>query len=423
METQPLPVEITKGRKEILLERYLEIRKFTLEICNPLESEDYVVQPIVDVSPPKWHLAHSTWFFEEMLLKKIKAYKAFNPDYGYLFNSYYESIGGGERVLRPERGRMTRPTVAKIIDYRHHVDKYMHEFLLNELSFEVMDLVELGLQHEQQHQELLVTDIKYIFGHNPLFPVYIKSKLEQIEARELGWLHVEGGLYDVGYSGSEFCFDNELSRHKSYIEPFKAMDRLVTAGEYLEFIEDGGYSEFQWWLSEGWDWVKTNKILAPLYWHKVDGKWHHYTMYGFIHVNAQEPVTHISYFEADAFSQWKNMRLLNENEWEVLTSTYGNLSNDGFVDRRNYHPGVAKGNNQLLGFCWEWTQSAYLPYPGFQKKKGAVGEYNGKFMINQMVLRGGSCATSMSHIRTTYRNFFHPHLRWQFTGIRLAETI
>jgi len=421
MEQETTIVEpIVNPKKEPLIDQFKQARNFSIELCKTLELEDYVVQPVVDVSPPKWHLAHTTWFFEELVLKGLSNYKEFHPDYSYLFNSYYENVG--KRVLRPDRGSLTRPSVNEIYKYREYVDNQMIEFLEGDRDAGLCSIVELGIQHEQQHQELLVTDIKYILGHNPLFPVYkekVHGKKGKLSHRSL---FIEGGIYEMGYNGNGFSYDNEHSTHKVHLEPFNAMDRLVTAGEYMEFIEDGGYADFRWWLSEGWDWVNNLEEKAPMYWHKVDGKWHHYTLHGFEPVHADEPVTHISYFEAEAYSHWKGQRLLTEFEWEILANTYGNISPHGFVDQESFHPEVQHtGDNQILGYGWEWTRSAYLPYPGFKIAKGALGEYNGKFMINQMVLRGGSCATSMNHIRTTYRNFFHPHLRWQFTGLRLAE--
>lgn len=421
---EPEPSLTIRDSNEILSqisEKYSITRNLSIELCKPLNTEDYVVQPVVDVSPPKWHLAHTTWFFEELILKKQHGYKVFHPDFSYFFNSYYESVG--KRVLRPNRGLMTRPPLEEIFLYREYVDRHVIEFLKNGPDSDELAIIELGINHEQQHQELLLTDIKYILGHNPLFPVY--KEQEEIIDPDLtsSWLNVEGGIYVIGHQDNKFSYDNERSPHKVFIQPFRAMDRLVTAGEYLEFIEDGGYDEFRWWLSDGWDWVKQLDEKAPMYWHKVDGKWHHYTLHGFERINPNEPVTHISYYEADAYSHWKQKRLLNEFEWEVLANSHGVATTEGFVDGGAYHPGTQKnGNNQLMGYGWEWTQSAYLPYPGFKIEDGAVGEYNGKFMINQMVLRGGSIATSLNHIRTTYRNFFHPHLRWQFTGLRLAES-
>lgn len=391
-------------------------RSFSQSLCDPLETEDYVVQPVVDVSPPKWHLAHTTWFFEEMILKDLKGYTCYHPDFSFLFNSYYNSVG--KRVLRPNRGFMTRPTVSEVLNYRQYVDEAMGAHY-DQLDSKQKYLLELGIHHEQQHQELLITDIKYILGNNALFPPY-HSKTRPIVERPANWIEVDGGNYEIGYRGSGFSYDNELAVHEQTIRPFTVADKLVTVGDYIEFIEDGGYTHFGHWLSEGWDWVKENQVEAPLYWYKVDGTWHQYTMNGLEPVQLQEPVTHVSYFEADAYCTWKQARLLTEFEWEVFAKQHSQVADDGFSDDGYLHPTCSNGN-QLMGYCWEWTKSAYLPYPGFQTAPGAVGEYNGKFMINQMVLRGGSCATSSNHIRTTYRNFFHPHLRWQFTGIRLAQ--
>lgn len=415
------------GVSEDLIAKFIRVRKITEELCKPLRIEDYVVQPVVDVSPPKWHLAHTTWFFEELVLNKYKNdYRVFDKDYGYLFNSYYESVG--ERVLRPNRGFLTRPTVEEIFAFRKYVDDQMLEFFSGKkFDNAVHMLIELGLNHEQQHQELLITDLKYVLGHNPLFPVYKENNKDDKPYANIGYTYLEvaEGIYDIGYRGTDFCYDNELGRHKVYLHAFKAMDRLVTNGEYLGFIEDGGYQDFRWWFSEAWDWVNQLETKAPMYWHNIEGNWHNYTLSGLRVVDSDEPVTHVSMFEAEAFAQWKGKRLLTEFEWEALANKYTKTVTDmGFADRQAFHPGVRSGgSNQLLGETWEWTNSAYLPYPFYRKAEGTVGEYNGKFMINQMVLRGGSCATSKDHIRLTYRNFFHPHLRWQFTGIRLAENM
>jgi ergothioneine biosynthesis protein EgtB len=415
--------------KKTYIEKYKRIRKQTIEFCKPLAVEDFVAQPVVDVSPPKWHLGHTTWFFEALILENyIKDYKIYDQCYGYLFNSYYNTVG--DRVQRPNRGHMTRPTVEEIIKYREYVDEQMVRFVekIRNIDKNLAYLLELGLQHEQQHQELLVTDLKYILGLNPLFPVY-KEFIEKDEGfgkLNNGYIVVEEGIYEIGYAGQNFCFDNELSRHKVYLNPFQFMDRLVSNQEYMEFIEDGGYSRFNFWLSEGWDWVKKQDIHTPLYWHKIDHKWYHYTLSGLEEVKPDDPVTHISYFEADAYASWKGKRLMTEAEWEVvcLIHEHDPHKDSNFVENENFRPlpGI-NGNLQLFGDVWEWTASAHLPYPNFKIADGAIGEYNGKFMVNQMVLRGGSCATSTDHIRASYRNFFHPHLRWQFTGIRLAESL
>lgn len=412
------------------LERYKRIRKQTIDICKPLSVEDFVAQPITDVSPPKWHLGHTSWFFEAIVLENyMNDYKEYDKCYGYLFNSYYNTVG--ERVLRPERGNLTRPTVEEVIHYREYVDEKMIDFINSKktrVDPKLAYTLEVGLQHEQQHQELLITDLKYILGMNPLFPVY-KEFIEDEEPPDVvddGFVVIKEGIYEIGFSGDGFCFDNELARHKVFLNAFQFMDRLVTNEEYLEFIEDGGYSRFNFWLSDGWDWVRKNDIHAPLYWHKIDHKWFYYTLSGLEEVKPTDPVTHVSYYEADAFAAWKGKRLLTELEWEVGCQLHapdpGNDAN--FMEHENLRPLPPKnGSLQLLGDTWEWTGSAYLPYPGFRTSEGALGEYNGKFMVNQMVLKGGSCATSVHHIRTSYRNFFHPHLRWQYTGIRLAESL
>ncbi len=407
--------------------RYKVVRDKTFEVCKPLSAEDYVVQPVVDVSPPKWHLGHTTWFFETFILSEyVKGYKKFHDQYNYIFNSYYE--GAGDRVFRSHRGNLTRPTVEDIYKYRSYVDKAMLEFLdeQNDLSSRLTYLLEIGLQHEQQHLELLVTDIKYILGNNPLFPPYIKEvhKYGTYSNNSMNYISIEGGIYEIGASASGFKFDNELGVHQVYLHPFRFMDRLITNGEYIEFIESKGYNDYRYWLSEGWEWVNLNQIQAPLYWFKIENKWHYYTMYGLQDVNVHEPVTHVSYFEADAFANWKKKRLLTEFEWEAACKLlHKDIPGEAnFLNKGSYRPLAAK-SDQMYGDVWEWTQSAYLPYPYFEKEEGALGEYNGKFMVSQMVLRGGSCATMEDHIRPTYRNFFHPDKRWQFTGIRLAESI
>ena len=410
-----------------LKERFKEIRSKSLAICEPLSLEDHVVQPVVDVSPPKWHLGHTTWFFETFILAPHDpGYKNFDNNYGYLFNSYYETVGA--RVIRTDRGNMTRPSVDKIIDYRRYVDKALEDFLEGELGNRLTALIELGLQHEQQHQELLYYDIKYILGNNPLFPEYLplNAKNGTKDTREVGHLEIDEVLYTIGFDKTGFHFDNELGVHKTYLHGCVVEDRLVTNGEYLEFVLDGGYQDFRHWLSEGWDWVKTNNIKAPFHWHLQDNEWQVYSLRGGLcPIELSEPVAHVSFFEADAFAKWKDKRLLTEFEWEVACKQYGRISeNSNFSDLASFSPETAQSdNNQLFGDVWEWTSGAYRPYPFYKAPEGAVGEYNGKFMINQMVLRGGSCATSKSHIRSTYRNFFHPHLRWMFSGIRLASDL
>jgi len=380
-----------------LWERYSNIRAHSVLICSKLQKEDYVVQPVVDVSPPKWHLGHTTWFFETfILLPHAISYQAFNPLYNYVFNSYYENIGA--RVIRTDRGNLSRPTVDDVFNYRSYVDKAMEEFLRLECTEAVRELVELGLNHEQQHQELLWYDIKYILGHNPLFPEYASENIEvDLAIGREGCVDINEGVYEIGYHGNQFHFDNELGRHKVYIQNFSISTALVSNGDYIEFMRSGGYSNFNLWHAEGWDWLISNTITAPLYWYEIEGEWHRYSLSGLQRVDLELPVSHLSYYEAAAFAQWKGMRLPTEFEWEVASSKFE------------------------WGKLWEWTESAYLPYPGFSKAAGALGEYNGKFMVNQKVLRGASIATPQTHSRNTYRNFFHPNLRWMFSGIRLAK--
>lgn len=380
-----------------LKEKYLEVRNRTEALCKPLQIEDYVPQPVAFASPPKWHLAHSTWFFEEMILKRnLDSYREFHPDFGFLFNSYYNTIG--ERTFRADRGNITRPGVSEVYAYRAYVDRGMTELLSKEISNELRELIELGLNHEQQHQELLITDLKYTLGHNPIFPVYDESfNLLADSNASYGWLAMEEGVYEIGHDGDAFCFDNELNKHRVYLHEFEISHALVTNGEYMEFIEAGGYSRFDCWLDEGWSWLNENQITSPLYWHKIDGKWHYFTLAGLKEVDPDAILGHVSYYEAQAYASWRGFRLPTEFEWE------------------------AASENLDWGKRWEWTNSAYLPYPGFKTAEGAVGEYNGKFMINQMVLRGASVATAPNHSRKTYRNFFHPHFQWQYSGIRLAK--
>lgn len=382
-----------------LLEKYREIRQHTEEICKPLKTEDYVVQPVVDVSPPKWHIGHTTWFFETFILKpNVENYIEFDPDYNYVFNSYYETVGA--RVIRTDRGNLSRPAVEDVYKFRTHVDEAMQYFLAKDPSKEVVDLVTLGLHHEQQHQELLMTDIKFILGNNPLFPAYSLPQRGEQTATEVAPMHfikIKKGLYEIGYNGNDFCFDNELSRHQVFLNDFEIADRLVTNGEFLEFMNAGGYKDFNYWHAEGWDWVKNSNINAPLYWHFINNEWYYYTYEGLKPIDLSEAICHISFYEASAFASWKGMRLPTEFEWEIAAQRFE------------------------WGLRWEWTESAYLPYPRFAKAPGAIGEYNGKFMVNQKVLRGASSVTSPGHSRITYRNFFHPYLRWQYTGLRLAK--
>lgn len=411
-----------------LSDRYLQVRQLSESICRPLVAEDYGIQSMPDVSPPKWHLAHTTWFFETfLLLPHLPGYEVFHPQYGYLFNSYYEAVG--QRHPRPQRGLLSRPTVEEVYRYRTYVDTAMQAFLSQPLDPTLTSLVLLGFHHEQQHQELLLTDIKHILAINPLRPAY-RSDLPMPTAGSVAskeqWLDYPGGLYQIGHPGDalnqDFAFDNESPQHQVYLQDYYLASRLVTNGEYLEFIQAGGYTRPEYWLSEGWNTVQREQWQAPLYWEQVDGAAWVMTLAGLRLLNLQEPVCHVSFYEADAYARWAGKRLPTEAEWEVATRQVplqGNLLEQGYL-----HPIPAQGlmrPDQLFGDVWEWTQSAYLSYPGFRPAEGAVGEYNGKFMCNQMVLRGGSCVTSPDHIRSSYRNFFPPATRWQFSGIRLAQ--
>lgn len=380
-----------------LLDFFIETRKHSETICFPLETEDYVVQPIVDVSPPKWHLGHTTWFFEEFILKVYQPdYKVFNADFSFVFNSYYETVG--KRVVRADRGNMSRPSVQEVYDYRKYVTSALTELLSEVQNTTLHEVLEIGIHHEKQHQELLLTDIKYILGNNPLLPKYSDTFQEHVpEKHAHKWIPITEGIYEIGHANEGFCYDNELGRHKVYLNDYSIANRLVTNGEFIAFIEAGGYQRFELWHAEGWDWVNKEAISAPLYWHKIDGEWHHYTLNGLREITLNEPLTHISYFEAFAYAQWKDCRLPTEFEWEAAQHLFS------------------------WGQRWEWTESAYLPYPNYKKADGALGEYNGKFMVNQKVLRGSSVATPNNHSRPTYRNFFQTNLRWQFTGLRLAK--
>ena len=383
-----------------LLVFFTETRAHSEVICSFLKTEDFVVQPIADVSPPKWHLGHTTWFFEEFILKPHKdGYQLFDDNFAFVFNSYYESVGA--RVVRTDRGNLSRPTVDKVYEYRNYVTRHLAELLGNPVTEEIEYLTTIGIHHEKQHQELLLTDIKYILGNNPLMPTYTKSFEEyKNDTRQAEWIPVPEGIYEIGHEGPGFSYDNELGRHKVYLNAFALSDKPVTNGEYLKFMESGGYGEVLLWHSEAWDWVNSNMIKAPLYWHRTEEDvWQYYTMQGLKDLDLDAPVAHVSYFEAYAYAQWKGSRLPTEFEWEAAQANFD------------------------WGQRWEWTESAYLPYPGYTRAPGALGEYNGKFMVNQKTLRGGSVATSDKHTRPTYRNFFQPHLRWQFTGIRLAKSL
>lgn len=405
-----------------LLDRYQSVRRVSEQICQPLAIEDYILQAMPDVSPPKWHLAHTTWFFETFLLVPyLPGYEVFHPQFNYLFNSYYEAVGS--RHPRPQRGLLSRPTVEEIYRYRAYVDQAMVLFLQKFAEVPLESLILLGLHHEQQHQELLLTDIKYNLALNPLRPAYRSDlSLPASIASKRGWLSYCGGLDTIGHEGESFAFDNESPRHSVYLQDYELADRLVTNGEYLEFIQAGGYNRPEFWLSDGWATVQAERWSAPLYWEQMDRTWWIMTLAGLRPLDSNEPVCHVSFYEADAYARWAGKRLPTEAEWEIAARQVAIQGN--FLESGRLHPSGTKGMtrpDQIFGDVWEWTQSAYLAYPGFQPAKGAVGEYNGKFMCNQMVLRGGSCVTPQSHIRPSYRNFFPASARWQFSGIRLAQ--
>jgi len=383
-----------------IIKAYKEVRQYTEQLCAPLQNEDYIPQPVDFASPPKWHLAHTTWFFEEFVLRKYATdYEIYHSHFSYLFNSYYNAVG--DRIFRANRGNITRPGVKEVYAYREYVDKAMQTLLeKSDFTEELKETIILGLNHEQQHQELLLTDLKYSLGHNPIFPSYRPdfSLIEQFnDANDVGFINLSEGVYVIGYQGNDFHYDNEVGVHKTYIQETAISKALVTNGEFMDFMSDEGYKKSELWLDEGWSWVKENEARAPLYWHRIDDEWHYYTFSGLKKVNPDAILCHINFYEAAAFAEWKGMRLPTEFEWEVA------------ADNLNW------------GKRWEWTYSSYLPYPGFSTVEGAIGEYNGKFMINLMVLRGASTATSPNHSRKTYRNFFHTKYQWQCTGIRLAK--
>ncbi len=418
--------DLSDSVREELMNRYRTVRSFTEELTSPLETEDYVIQVAEHTSPAKWHLAHTSWFFETFLLAKEKpGYQSLHPQYSYLFNSYY--LQTGVPHCRARRGNISRPTVREVFEYRASVDRHVLELIeqSNKDRFsDIASIIKIGLNHEQQHQELLLTDLKFMFAQNPLYPVYRKAERPRIHSiPEHDWISFDEGIYHVGHSGNGFGYDNEFPRHKTYLHSFQIASRLVTNGEYMEFIEDGGYDEPRWWLEEGYSAVGKEGWESPLYWTRKEGEWHYFTLGGLEKVDPGEPVCHVSYFEADAFARWAGCRLPTEQEWEIAA---GDFTGEGNFVEKGYRQPMAlrtsgAGANQMYGDVWEWTGSPYTPYPGYEPLPGALGEYNGKFMCNQYVLRGGSCATSRAHIRRTYRNFFYPDKRWQFMGIRLAR--
>jgi ergothioneine biosynthesis protein EgtB len=404
---------------DILLTRYREVRKRSRNLAEPLSEEDCCVQSMPDASPVKWHLAHTTWFFETFILERYEPdFRPYQPAFRVLFNSYYNGVG--EKHPRPQRGLLTRPALGEVMAYRRNVDERMAMLLeRGDRNAEISTLLEIGLHHEQQHQELMLTDVKYLLSLNPLQPAYSETLLERSPAvAPMKWNTWEAGVVDIGHEGDGFCFDNELPRHRQFVERFALASRLVTNGEYLDFVEGGGYADPVHWLSEGWDWVQANRLTQPMYWRRDEGKWQEFTLHGLQTLDPHRPAIHLSFFEAEAYARWAGARLPTEAEWEHAAAAKGMY--DG---QPRLHPDAARqAQSQLFGCAWQWTLSSYAPYPGYRTADGAIGEYNGKFMSNQYVLRGSSCGTPAGHARLTYRNFFPATARWQFTGIRLAKS-
>jgi ergothioneine biosynthesis protein EgtB len=409
-------------------ERFDAVRATTVSLAAPLSAEDCALQSMPDASPVKWHLAHTTWFFETFVLERYeRSYRHFHPRFRVLFNSYYNAVG--ERHPRPERGLLSRPTLQEIHAYRAHVETRLAPLLIRaEEDAGLAALLELGLQHEQQHQELILTDVKHLLSRNPLQPIYSKQAPPAPSVpRASSWIGCAGGLVEAGYSGADFCFDNETPRHRVFLASFEIGSLPVTQGDFLAFIDNGGYTRPELWLSLGWDAVQAQRWTAPMYWEQQGGRWTVFTLHGRVEVDATTPMAHVSYFEADAYARWAGARLPTEFEWEAVAAD--STIEGNFLDTAVLHPLALRTDppsgkaGQLFGDVWEWTRSAYSPYPGFTPAAGAVGEYNGKFMCNQYVLRGGSCATPRSHLRATYRNFYPPDARWQFAGLRLARDV
>jgi ergothioneine biosynthesis protein EgtB len=419
------PEVLDRGVVPLLAPRYRAIRAATEALAAPLSAEDCAIQSMPDASPVKWHLAHTSWFFETFVLgPHLPGYRVYDAAFRVLFNSYYNAVG--DKYPRPQRGLLSRPSLEQVRAYRAHVDAAMAMLLAQpELAGRVDGLLELGLNHEQQHQELILTDVKHLLSYHPLKPAYAAARAtaDPASAPPLDWLGFDEGVVEIGHEGAGFAFDNETPRHRQYLNAFLLASRPVTNAEYAAFIADGGYRRPELWLSEGWDWMNANRIAAPLYW-EDDGGWRQFTLYGVLPLEADAPVCHVSLFEADAYARWAGARLPTEAEWEVAAATVavdGHFVEDGWLRPRPAHDNAPLA--QLFGDVWEWTQSAYAPYSGFRPAAGAIGEYNGKFMCNQHVLRGGSCATPRSHIRATYRNFFPASARWQFSGFRLARDL
>ena len=418
-------VEYAFQNRQALQERFKTIRQRSMQLAEPLTAEDQCIQGCFQASPTKWHLAHTSWFFETFILREFyQHYSDFNLAFNYLFNSYYNGVGA--QYPRQSRGLLSRPALNEVTRYRRHIDDHLMHLIETSPASEFRQLeqrCELGLNHEQQHQELILTDIKTVLANNPTHPVYRELPLETGIAPELKWVEFDAGLEEIGARSGSFCFDNELPRHKIYVAPFQLASRPVTNAEYIQFIHAGGYQNPEHWLSDGWTWVTNSNWEAPMYWEFEAGNWYENTLGGRRSLQESAPVTHISYFEADAYARWRGYRLPSEAEWEVAASAKpvcGNLLDSKFLHPMPAAEGAEADLLQLYGDVWEWTRSGYAPYPGYKPLAGVLGEYNGKFMCGQYVLRGGSCATPRDHIRATYRNFFPPHERWQFTGIRLA---
>lgn len=409
------------------LASFKETRSLTFDLCRPLNRDDYMVQATPEVSPPKWHLGHTTWFFENFILKPFSVgYKPFDQQYMYLFNSYYETVG--EFLPKPMRSTISRPDLDDVLNYRSHVDEAIADLLENLRDKDLQEVkarMTLGINHEQQHQELLMMDIKMNYFVSPYLPSYANlPKRRNAPLKEQGWISFNETIASIGYDGHDFCFDNELPRHRELIPKFKMSNRLVTNGEYIEFIRDGGYTRPELWLSDGWIARRRNNWTAPLYWDNDDGEFYYFTLSGRKKVDPDEPVIHVSYYEADAYARWANSRLPTEFQWEYAMRNAELVHQGNTLGNGLYHPDVQAVNDTEMagpGCAWEWTSSAYSPYPGFRPLPGPIGEYNGKFMSNQMVLRGTSCVTPDGHSRLSYRNFYHPEDRWQFAGIRLSR--
>lgn len=418
--------------RSTLKESYTSIRHTTEDLVQPLEIEDYIVQSAKHISPPKWHLAHTTWFFEAFVLQPYKEYTVFNRDFEFILNSYYEDLG--QFLERDFRGAVSRPNVKVILDYRKYVDDQVLS-LIDSISaekwIEVSDLIELGLHHEQQHHEGLLADIKFNFWMNPFHPAYVpaveQSLDNSVESAKTEWIKFPGGLVEIGYEGNGFSFDNETPRHKTWLAPYQLSAQLVTNADMLQFIEQGGYQTHEYWLSDGWDIVQEKNWQAPLYWQKKEGIWHEFTLSGLKPVHEAEPVCHASFYEAYAFAKWAGKRLPTEAEWEHAVTSLNIPVEGNFMEKGFYHPVPRQDHTfdlmQVYGDVWEWTMSAYTPYPGSKPLDGAASEYNHKFMFNKMVLKGGSCATPSSHLRPTYRNYFPLDCRKQCSGIRLADDV